>query len=277
MRDDHESKANQQSGPANAELTRRGWFLILGQAAASAGFSGAIQAQERNGFSLPLGLYEPSNEHLAHALASADRFHPVPPGSRTDYVSPGNGPYRPQFFSVPEFRIIRRIVELMLGEKAAQSNGASQAADDQRSVVEEVAEWIDLSIFSSAEVREATLRLAPAHRAVAAAFGRGSRIRQVEPPYAQQTTRQGLRWLAEEVSTRYHADFLDLNEKHKIEILSLISDEGVPRDPENAGTRFFALVKAELIRGFYTSKAGLKELDNKGNGFYTESPGCKTR
>ena len=46
------------------------------------------------------------------------------------------------------------------------------------------------------------------------------------------------------------------------------------RSAANAGTRFYDLLKAESIRGFYTSRRGLKELDFKGNSFYAESPGC---
>jgi hypothetical protein len=32
-----------------------------------------------------------------------------------------------------------------------------------------------------------------------------------------------------------------------------------------------------LIRGFYTSRLGLKELDYKGNAFYAESPSCPNK
>jgi hypothetical protein len=43
---------------------------------------------------------------------------------------------------------------------------------------------------------------------------------------------------------------------------------------ERDAPEFFKLLKAEIIRGFYTSQAGLKEVDYKGNGFYAKSPGC---
>lgn len=276
MSDHDEAKPAQHSktdrdAAAGSGVTRRDWFFILGQTAASIGFSGAMQAQEGRGphaspgdtSAYPAGLYEPSNEHLAHALASDARFHPIPAGSPTDYISPRSGPYQPQFFSVPEFRMVRRIAGILLG-----------AGEGEQSVVDEIAEWIDLSTFSSAGVREAGLRVSPAQRAVAAAFERGSRVREVEEPDPQRISREGLQWLMEEARSRYHAGFLELREENQIEILKRISDE-VPGNSDNAGTRFFHWMKEETIRGFYTSRVGLKELDNKSNGFYTESPGCK--
>jgi hypothetical protein len=60
-------------------------------------------------------------------------------------------------------------------------------------------------------------------------------------------------------------------------ILHSISDEANPKQSENSGTRFFALLKAETIRGFYTSGVGLKELNFKGNAFYARSPGCDSK
>jgi hypothetical protein len=59
-----------------------------------------------------------------------------------------------------------------------------------------------------------------------------------------------------------------------LESLKLISDDRDEKGIETDGTRFFALIKAEVIRGYYTSKAGLEELDFKGNAFYAVSPGC---
>jgi len=37
---------------------------------------------------------------------------------------------------------------------------------------------------------------------------------------------------------------------------------------------FIQWLKRRAIEGFYTSQAGLKELDYKGNSFYSVSPGC---
>lgn len=43
---------------------------------------------------------------------------------------------------------------------------------------------------------------------------------------------------------------------------------------ESQNDPFLRWFKQRVIEGFYTSQAGLKELDYKGNSFYSESPGC---
>ena len=65
-----------------------------------------------------------------------------------------------------------------------------------------------------------------------------------------------------------------LTEDEHIGILKEVSDDRPDITTENAGTRLFKFIKAEAIRGFYTSRMGLKELDYRGNAFYAESPRC---
>ena len=65
-------------------------------------------------------------------------------------------------------------------------------------------------------------------------------------------------------------------EKAQIAVLESISDARSDKQTENAGTRFFTFLKSEIIRAYYTSQPGLKELDFKGNGFYARSPGCSS-
>jgi len=40
--------------------------------------------------------------------------------------------------------------------------------------------------------------------------------------------------------------------------------------------KFLELIRNEAIRGYYTSAAGLKELDYKGNTYYPYCPGCES-
>ena len=68
--------------------------------------------------------------------------------------------------------------------------------------------------------------------------------------------------------------FLALTEDEQIGMLKEVSDDRPDIATENAGTRLFKVIKAEAIRGFYTSRMGLKELDNRSNAFYAESPRC---
>lgn len=186
---------------------------------------------------LPPGVYQASADHLSHALMNGGRYHPIPGGCPTDYVLPRKGPYEPLFFSEAEFKVILRLTELLLGETEA---------------IQETAEWIDLQVFSGAGVREAVRRLDPLHRALAAAYHHSE---QEDPA---TVCRDGLSWLERH-------DFMKLATPEQTALLESITD-----------TPFFKFLKAAAIRGFYTSQAGLKELDFKGNAFYARSPGCQS-
>jgi hypothetical protein len=249
------------------ELTRRLWILGVGETALGLGFAGMMKARAIQSAPLPPGLYQPLTDHLGHALESADRFHPIPTGSQTDYVTPRTGPYKLLFFPPAEFTIVRRLTELILGESAAGKDGKT-------SVVEEVAEWIDLRAYSSAGTRAAAAALDQSHRAVMVAYHGVETVHEIETFDAQKVYREGLARLQDESRSRHKTDFLRIGEKGQLEILADISDERINKDAQTPGTRFFELIKSEVIRGFYTSQAGLKELDFKGNAFYARSPGC---
>jgi hypothetical protein len=267
--EDDRHRSEQSGADLDAALTRRLWMLKLGQTAAGFGLVGIARAQTGAVVTLPAGLYEPSTSHLGHALMSESRFHPIPLGSPTDYVQPRIGPFQPKFFSPPEFSIIRRVAGLMLGA------GLNSESDLQADAVEEVAEWIDLCVSSSSATREAALGLDQFQRALAIAYYGAGPVHELESSDPQQVCRHGLLWLAEKAGSSHNGDFLTLGEEDQIGILRSISDERTDKQSENAGTRFFALIKFEAIRGFYTSRAGLKELDYKGNAFYAASPGCR--
>ena len=53
-----------------------------------------------------------------------------------------------------------------------------------------------------------------------------------------------------------------------------MSDARPDRSATHAGTRLFDFFKEETIRGFYTSRLGLQELDSQKDSFYGQSPGC---
>ena len=64
---------------------------------------------------------------------------------------------------------------------------------------------------------------------------------------------------------------LSLDPNLKARFLAALRDfDGVLKD----GDPFSKLLKDMTIDGYYTSKEGLKELDYRGNSFYSESPGC---
>jgi hypothetical protein len=226
-------------------MNRRDWMIT---AIATVALPGAeprpLESGPQSPSSLPPGLYLPSTQHLGHALAQTEQ--------------PPIAPHKPQFFSPSEYAVIRRIAGLILGEEA--HSAASEV----------LAAWIDLRVSHSAAVRAAALHLDPLHHALAIGYYGADEVHETESSDHQKICREGLAWLAEK------GDFLSLTTNRQIALLDSISDERADKHIENAGTRFFAFLKSEVIKGFYTSRAGLKELDFKGNGFYASSPGCKT-
>lgn len=256
----------------NGDLTRRQWLLRLGQGVVLSGFSGtagelaaqtaahASPAQSAQA-ALPPGLYLPSPDHLSHTLVTDERFRPPVPGSETEYARPHAGPYQPQFFSATEYPAARRLVELLLGEAPP-------------AVVDEVAEWLDLAVFSSARVRQTARQLPPEYHLLAQRHHGHDDIAQLEADDPQQAWHEGLTWIEQESSSRFHKAFLDLSAPDQLQLVSLISDERADRDAKHPGVRLFQALKDEALRGFYTSRAGLDEIDYKGNTFYAECPGC---
>lgn len=246
---------------ADFDITRRDALVTLGQAAAAFALPPILNASPQ----LPPGVYLPSSDHLGHALMSSERFRPIPPGCPTDYIRPGAEPFRPLFFSPADFAVLRRITQLLLGEEGEPSS------------VQEVVEWIDLQAASAAGVRKAARELDPLHHALAVAYFGSARVSRLETADPEKICRDGLKWFADAARSQGADQFLSLPEQRQIGILEAVSDARPGRSSENAGTRFFTFLKAEVIKGYYTSQAGLKELDFKGNAFYARSPGCDSR
>jgi hypothetical protein len=255
----------------DSDISRRSAIVTIGQAAVGIGLSGTLRAETDGHPQLPAGLYQASNDHLTHALMSSGRFHPIPPGCPTDYIHPKSEPFTPLFFSSSEFTIVRRVAQLMLGDALSMRLSGTPA------FAEEIAEWIDLRVASAAAVREAAHRLNPLHRALAVAYFGSGQLSRVETGNPERICSEGFEWLLNTAQARGRDQFLSLNEEEQLATLESISDRRQDKTSENAGTRFFTLLKTEVIRGFYTSQVGLKELDFKGNAFYARSPGCNMK
>ncbi|HUE02524.1 MAG TPA: hypothetical protein VMR62_23350 [Bryobacteraceae bacterium] len=141
----------------------------------------------------------------------------------------------PIFFTVKEYQQLAGLVAMILGE------------DPGTPPVPEITAWIDLLVHDAAAVREAARSLSPAHRTLAIAYYGAEAVHELETFDAQQICRAGL--------GRFGAE-------------SRVTLESSEDDP------FVAWLKRRVIEGFYTSQAGLNELDYKGNSFYSISPGC---
>jgi len=256
------------------DLSRRQWLLRLGEMVVLAGVSGLVpesaaallaNGQAIPAAALPPGLYDASPDHLVHALSSGGRNWSPPPGSETDYVQPSALPFQPQFFSAEEFRVITRLVEILLGN--ADATALSQAT-----------EWLDLWLHSAAGVRAAAQRLDPLHRILAVAVNGEDSVRELETADPQSAARAGLVALRDLSLQKHGQEFLHLTAAQQI---ALLTSSGQPTagtaQPANALRKFFELTRAEAIRGYYTSAAGLNELDYKGNAYYSDSPGCDSK
>jgi hypothetical protein len=246
------------------DQTRRDWVVAITRATAGFGIAWRVQGATVQPLSLPPGVYLPSGDDLGHALMSADRFHPIPPGCPTDYVRPTTGPYQPLFFSRPHFSMVRRLTELLLGEPTDSA------------VSREVAEWIDLAVSTKKGVQTAEEQLDPQYRALAVAYFGPAHSRGPERN-STAVCREGLEWISQTAQARYANEFLALGVEEQLAILTSIGDGQPGEQNENPGTRLFTLLKTETINGFYTSRVGLHELNFKGNAFYASSPGCHAK
>ena len=250
---------------AREGLTRREWLLRLGEFTALAGVAGlappialSLGLTEQQAAALPPGLYDPSPKHLIHALSSR-ALPAIPPGSETDYVQPRQGPYRPQFFSGDEFKVVTRVVEILLGKV---DSGA----------LAETAEWVDLRFHSAAGVREAARRLDPLHRTLAVAYYGEARVVELETSDPQAVARAGLAALQGRAQ-KLGRPFLDLPASQHTDLVREMSHQ----PEETPLRRFYDLLRREAIHGYYTSQAGLKELDYQGNAYHTQCPGCEKK
>jgi Gluconate 2-dehydrogenase subunit 3 len=264
------------------ELSRREWLLQLGEAAIVFGFSGsAAEVEAKAGAALslltpdlkalPPGLYAPSSAHMAHALTADERYVKIPPGSETDYVRPPEGPFNPSFFNQGEFRTMHRLIELILGAPPNAPAPGDEAA--RAETVGEIAEWMDLVLSQAGAVREAARQLSPEHRALAAAYYGRDEVAKLEGSDPGRVCHKGLSWVAAKSKELHGKSFLELSQLQQTGLLELLDNEKPFQAGGNAG--FLAYLKAQTIRGFYTSRLGLKELGYKGNYFYVECPGCK--
>ena len=256
---------------SSADFTRREWLLRLGEFVALAGFSGFIPevavrlaaaqaAGQPNLTSLPPGLYDPSQEHLVHALSSAGKAWSPPLGSETEYAEAAAHPFRFQFFTHEEVPVVTRLLSILLG-----------SIDE--TALTQVMQWLDLYLFSAGEVRAAARNLDPMHRALAVAYYGEDSVRELETADPQGIARAGLQALRELSRKTYGGDFLQLTAAQQSDLLTSASKS----KPAGELRKLFDLTRTEAIRGYYTTAKGLTELDYRGNAYYTESPGCEAK
>ncbi len=220
-------------------MTRREWFMHLGAGVVLSGWS----ASDLDAAELPPGIFEPSRDHLSHALQG----NGLAAGNETELVQVRTGPFQPTFFQPAEYAAIVALTAQLLGE----APGAP--------VVNEIAQWMDLTVGESAAVRKAALAIAPGHRTLAVHYYGAQAVQHLEELDPQAICREGLAWFDRE------------------KLVESISDDRPEPRTENAGTRFFTYLKGRVIEGFYTSRAGLEELGRGNHNFYATPPGCNRK
>jgi gluconate 2-dehydrogenase gamma chain len=87
-----------------------------------------------------------------------------------------------------------------------------------------------------------------------------------------QAMRSGLQWLETRARTTQGADFVSLSHDQQAALLEGMARKSVGND--DAGRKFFLLVRRYTVMGYYTSRVGLEELDYPGLRLYTQSPAC---
>lgn len=221
---------------------------------------------------LPPGLYQPSFDHLNHALTNESSFVVIPPGTETEYLRPRSGPFVAQAFTADEFQFVRRLVDIIVGEDLRYDVEKLSVAPGN--IYDEVAEWVDLVVASAPRIRTFARNLPSDQRALAVACLGSEPITKMETYTPEHICREGFAWLSKEAQRRFRKSFLDADAASQLELVLAISDSRPDKSVIHAGTLLFDFLKAESIRGFYTSRTGLKELKYQGNAFYGSSPGC---
>jgi hypothetical protein len=88
-----------------------------------------------------------------------------------------------------------------------------------------------------------------------------------------QPMRPGLQSLDARAKAAHGRGFLDLSREQQAALLTGIArKDGTSND--DAGRKFFLLIRRYTVMGYYTSRVGLEELDYPGLRLYTHSPAC---
>ncbi len=201
----------------------------------------------------------PSRRHLLQALACASAaaaapgfvrwsFALAPPTQQahghqhTAHHAAGRtaGPFRPRFFSAPEFSTMELLAELILprtGPPPAHPHGkvdpTHAGATDAG-----VAEFIDFMAASD--------------------------------PTLHDPFRNGLLWLD---AAHAPTPFRSLAPEQQTALLTRLAFRKNFQPADKPGQEFFTLVRHYTVMGFYTTEIGLRQLDYPGLQFYGESPG----
>lgn len=90
----------------------------------------------------------------------------------------------------------------------------------------------------------------------------------------QYPFRTGIAWLNAQARQMHGAEFVSLVPADQSEILDHLAFRDRFRPGEEDGRAFFQLARRYTVMGFYTTRAGLEQLDCPQLKNFSESPGC---
>lgn len=93
-------------------------------------------------------------------------------------------------------------------------------------------------------------------------------------PSIQNAFRSGLQWLDTRSKNSYEETFTALSLDRQTEMLKALAYRAHFRPDDAEGQKFFRLVRRYTVMGYYTTRAGLEELNYPGLKLYSQSPAC---
>jgi hypothetical protein len=119
-------------------------------------------------------------------------------------------------------------------------------------------------------VRRAALRLEAGHRALAVAYYGEARVAQLETRDPAAIVRAALHELSQQARATFGHAFADVAADGQLTLVTRMA-QAAPDSPLGLG---YDVLRRETIRGYYTTRAGLRDLNYQGNAFYGACPGC---
>lgn len=86
-----------------------------------------------------------------------------------------------------------------------------------------------------------------------------------DQPQFKLPLRGGLRWLDVQCMKRYNNAFTDCTSQQQLELIDQIAYPELVKPDMVQGAAFFSLMRDLTANGFFTTQAGIKDLDYKGN------------
>ena len=96
----------------------------------------------------------------------------------------------------------------------------------------------------------------------------------VDQPARQVPMRGGLAWLDQECNSRFNTTFVASTNEQRTAVLDDVSGLERPSPDLSHGIAFFRSFRDLVATGFWTSKAGIADLQFTGNVFVAEWNGC---